>query len=59
MTTFRLEMRSGQDMREVDADKWSEIEGWLVFYRQPAVGGFIREYWRVQRSDVISMETKT
>lgn len=56
---FRLEMRTGQDMREVNADSFAESDAWLVFYRNPPQGGGRVEYWRVQLSDVVSMETKT
>lgn len=58
MTDFRLEMRTGQDVRIVTADSFAEDGRWLVFYRLPAVGGRTREYWRVQIDDVVSMETK-
>lgn len=58
MNTFRLEMRVGQDFRQVEADGFEQTGSWLIFYRQPAIGGRPREYWRVQQSDVISMEIK-
>jgi hypothetical protein len=58
MRKFRIEMRVGQDMREVDADRFGSADGWLIFYRDPPQGGHSKEYWRVQTADVVSMETK-
>ena len=54
--TFRVEVMHGQDQREVNADKFAEQDGWLVFYRKPPQGGTI-EYWRVRLDCVVSMET--
>lgn len=54
--TFRVEVMHGQDQREVDADKFAEQDGWLVFYRKPLQGG-LNEYWRVRLECVVSMET--
>lgn len=55
--TFRLEMRTGQDIREVEADHFREEGRWLIFFRKPPQGG-VKEYWRAQLDDVVSMETK-
>ena len=55
--TFRVEVMHGQDQREVNADKFMEHDGWLVFYRKPPQGGTI-EYWRVRLDCVVSMETR-
>ena len=57
MKTYRLEMRTGQDFRHVEADGWKQGDGWMIFFRKPPSGGTV-EYWRVQISDVVSMETK-
>lgn len=57
MTTFKLEMTSGQEQRIVEADSWRIDDDWLVFYRKPATGGYA-EYWRVQRGFVVCFETK-
>lgn len=54
---FRLEMRTGQDMRHVNADSRAESDGWLIFCRKPPQGGAALEYWRVRLDDVVSMET--
>ncbi len=54
---FRVEMRVGQGMREVDADAFSETGAWFIFYREPPRGGR-EEYWRVRSEDVVSMEVK-
>jgi hypothetical protein len=56
VTTFKLEMRVGQDQRVVEADSRTEEGDWFVFYRRPATGGTV-EYWRVKQADIISMET--
>lgn len=56
MTKFQIEMRIHQDTRTVEAENWAEANGWLVFYNKNPQGGLI-EYWRVQRSDVVSMTT--
>ena len=55
---FGIEVRGDSIRREVEADKWMEADGWLIFLRLPAEGGSAREYWRIQRSEVVSMETK-
>lgn len=55
--TFRVEVTHGQDQREVNADKFAEQDGWLVFYRKPPTGGIV-EYWRVRLECVVSMETR-
>lgn len=57
MSTFRLEVRTGQDIREVPADFWKEDGRWMVFYRRPPQGG-TQEYFRIQLADVVSMEIK-
>ena len=58
MTKFRIEMKHGQDMREVEADSFNpDIQGWMIFYREPPQGGR-REYWRVRLESVVSMESK-
>ena len=54
---YRLEVKHGQDQRQVDADSWAEEEGWMVFYRKPPEGGR-REYWRVRLDCVVAMETR-
>lgn len=54
---FKLEMRTGQDQRLIEADAWAQADDWMVFYRRPAQGGRV-EYWRVRLADVVSMETK-
>lgn len=54
---FNIEMRVGQDMRQVDADSFGQAEDWLIFYRKRPQGGS-HEYWRVRLADVVSMETK-
>lgn len=55
--TFKLEMRTGQDQRLVEADQWAQADDWMIFYRLPPEGGR-KEYWRVRLADVVSMETK-
>lgn len=54
---FRVEMRTGQDMRIVEADSYREDDRWLIFYRKPPQGG-TQEYWRVRMDVVASMETQ-
>jgi hypothetical protein len=56
MTEYRVEVTAGQDIRIVEADEYIEIDGWIIFLRKPPQGGTV-EYWRVQRSYVVSMET--
>ena len=57
MSTFRIEMKHGQDMRTVEADSFNSNEhGWMIFYRKPPQGG-TREYWRVRLESIVSMET--
>lgn len=53
---FRLEMRVGQDVRDIEADAFAFQDQWMIFYRKPPTGG-TKEYWRVQTADVVSMET--
>ena len=53
---YRVEMKFGQDQREVDADGWTEDDGWMIFYRKPPQGGII-ECWRVHTDCVIAVET--
>lgn len=55
--TYRVEMSIGQDMREVDADSYMLLDGWIVFSRKPPQGGSA-EYWRVKDEHVVSIETK-
>lgn len=57
MKTYNIEMTQGQSPRYVDAEEYAEREGWLVFYRKPAMGG-TSEYWRVRLEYVVSIETK-
>ena len=54
---FQLELRVGQDQRQVEADSWSQENDWMIFYRLPPQGGPRTEYWRVRLSDVVCMET--
>lgn len=54
---FRLELKFGQDQREVDADLWREEGEWMIFYRKPSQGG-TAEYWRVRLDCVVSMESR-
>lgn len=54
--TFRVEMRFGQDHRQVDADKFGTEDGWLIFHRKPPQGG-MQEYWRARLDAVVSIET--
>lgn len=58
MKKYLLEMNHGQDQRHVEADQWAEKDGWLVFYRVPAIGGRALEYWRVRLAHVVCLETK-
>lgn len=55
--TFRVEMLHGQDQREVDADSFMQVDGWLIFSRTRPQGGLI-EYWRAKLDCVVSMETR-
>lgn len=55
---FRIEMRTGQDMREVNADSHGQTDDWLIFYRNRPQGGGPVEYWRVRMDVVASMETQ-
>lgn len=57
LITFRVEMRVGQDFRNVEAHFWQQYDGWMIFYRRPPTGGTV-ECWRVQCCDVVSMETR-
>jgi hypothetical protein len=59
MKTFRVEMKHGQDIREVEADSYSpgDAFGWMIFYRRPAQGG-TQEYWRVRLDSIVSVETR-
>ena len=50
--TFRVEVSSGQDTRIVEADGYHADAHWVRFYRRGS------EYWIVNRSQVISMETR-
>lgn len=56
--TYRLEVTHGQDIREVDADGYSQEGDWLVFYRDNPQGGRGLEYCRFRSDCVVSMETK-
>lgn len=56
MSKYRLEMTHGQDQRTVEADKYIEHDGWLIFYRKPATGGMV-EHLRVCLKYVVCMET--
>lgn len=57
MTKFRVELKHGQDLRIIEADRYdSNDNGWMIFYRKRLQGG-IEEYWRVRLDCVISMET--
>ena len=51
---YQLEVRVGQDIRAIDADKWMESEGWFIFFVAPPTGG-MREVFRIQSADVISL----
>ena len=55
--TFRVEMLHGQDQRVVEADSFSCLDSWMVFYRDKLQGGKV-EYWRVKMDCVVAMETK-
>lgn len=50
--TFRVEMTEGQSQRQVDADNFADDGDWLIFFRDGD------EYWRANRSKVVSMETR-
>ena len=55
---FRVEMNTGQPIREVEAD-WYFTEGqWLIFRRYPVQGGSAVEYFRANIANVVSMEIK-
>lgn len=58
MANYRIEMRFGQPIREVEADHFLKQDGWWIFCRCPPQGGPSKEYWRVFSGDVVSMETK-
>ncbi|MBB6424965.1 hypothetical protein [Sphingopyxis sp. JAI128] len=55
---FRLEMRIGQDQRQIDADSYAFSDCWMIFYRGNPQGGQPKEFWRVKTDDVVCMETK-
>lgn len=55
--TFRVEMTHGQDQRVVEADRFANLDGWVIFYRARPQGGEV-EYWRAKLDCVVSMETK-
>lgn len=56
---FRIEMKDGQAQRIVDADsrEVDDIGGWLIFYRNPSIGGGGVECWRTRIDSIVSMET--
>lgn len=53
---YLVEMQSGQEQRQVDADTCTEVDGWLIFSRLPPQGGRALEYWRA-RTDVVACMT--
>lgn len=53
---YRVEVKFGQDIRQVDADNFAESGDWLIFYRKPPQGGLV-EYWRVRMDCIVAMET--
>lgn len=54
--TFRVEMTHGQDIRQVEADLFNQMDDWIIFYRKPPQGGVV-EYWRARKECVVAMET--
>lgn len=54
--SYLVEMQSGQEQRQVDADTFTEVDGWLIFSRVPAKGGRAIEYWRA-RTDLVARMT--
>lgn len=53
---YLVEMTTGQDQRQIDADSYREEAGWLIFYRNPPSGGK-DEYWRARLDFVASIYT--
>lgn len=53
---FRVEMTTGQEQRQIDADSYREEFGWLMFYRNPPQGGKV-EFWRVRLDHVVCIHT--